>query len=102
MVVGLKSITMQEIQIDGRTFKVECVHCGQHHPYGDTHREYNILCEDSTEDEIQELMRVFFNYNVPLKKDWNHHDCMSYFNGYCEITKIDGGFKYDKVEPYDD
>ncbi len=92
----------QEIQIDGKLYQVEQVHSGQYHPYGDTHRVFNILCEDSTEDEIYDLMRVFFNYNVPLKKDWNQRDVVSYFNGCCEITKIEGGWKYDKIEPYTD
>lgn len=83
--------------------EIECVHSGQYHPYGDTHRVFAINTRlQLTDAQILYIMNDKYGYDVPLKKDWNSHDCMSYFRGYCEITKTDFGYKYDKVEPYDD
>lgn len=94
---------IEEIQIEDKTLTIECVHTGQYHPYGDTHRVFNIYTKEDVETStILDAMQTLCGYDVPLKKDWNSHDCMSYFRGYCEITKTDFGYKYDKVEPYDD
>lgn len=88
--------------MNGNIYEVECVHSGQYRPYGDTFRVFNITTNDKDSASILEVMRSLYGYDVPLKKDWNPCDIDCYFNGYCEIEAIDGGFKYTKCEPYTD
>ena len=94
----------QEIQMNGFVYEVTWIHSGQYHAYGDTYHVAEIKTADTNPDSILEIMRVFYRENVPLKKDWdNKRKTMEeYFAGYCEVTPIDGGFKYTKCEPYDD
>lgn len=92
----------EEIQLNGKTYIVECIHGGQYHPYGDTFRVFNIKCDDDDPNNILKIMKIHYGYEVPLKKDWNQHNIFSYFEGYCEVVKTDDGFKYTKCEPYTD
>lgn len=92
----------KEFQMNGNTYEVECIHSGQYHPYGDTFRVFEIITSNKDPMSILNVMKEMFGYDVPLKKDWNSHDCYCYFKGYCEISTINGGFKYTKCEPYTD
>jgi len=92
----------KEIQLNGYTYDIECVHSGQYHPYGDTFRVYNIKTNDENKESILDVVKIALGYDVPQKKDWNCGDIDDYFNGYCEVEEIDGGFKYTKCEPYTD
>ena len=92
----------EELQLNGYTYKIQCIHTGQYHPYGDTFRVFNIITDDKDESHILEVMKVTNGYDVPEKKDWNPHQIDSYFRGYCEIEKTDYGWKYTKCEPYTD
>ena len=91
-----------EFQMNGNVYEVECVHSGQYRPYGDTFRVFNITTKDKDSESVLEVMKSLYGYDVPLKKDWNPGSIDCYFNGYCEIEAIDGGFKYTKCEPYTD
>lgn len=93
---------MQEVQMNGFTYKVEWIHAGQYRPYGDSFYVATVITDDTNPDSILELMKSCYNNDVPLKKDWNPNDFGDYFAGYCEIESIDGGFKYTKCLPYDD
>jgi hypothetical protein len=91
----------REYQMNGFTFQVEWTHVGQYRPYGDTFRVAEVITDASAED-VLELIKVFFNYNVPLKENWNPNDMGDYFAGYCTVEPITGGYKYTKCEPYTD
>jgi hypothetical protein len=91
----------REYQMNGFTFQVRWTHVGQYRPYGDTFRVAEVITDASVED-VLELMKVFFNYNVPLKENWNPNDMGDYFAGYCTVEPITGGYKYTKCEPYTD
>lgn len=95
---------MKEIQMNGFVYQVEWTHSGQYRPYGDTFRVAEIKTEDTNPQSILELMKTFFKYDVPLKKDWdNKRKTMEeYFAGYCTVEVIPGGFKYTKCEPWTD
>ena len=91
-----------EYQFNGFTFTIDIIHVGQYHPYGDFFRVFDIHTECQDPDIILQVVKDNLRYDVPLKKDWNPHDPDCYFTGYCEVTKIDDGFRYTKCEPYDD
>ena len=91
-----------EIQMNGFVYEVTWTHVGQYRPYGDFFRVAEIRTKDTNPNSILEIMKTFYGYNVPLKKDWNSDDWDSYFRGWCEVESIPGGFKYTKCEPYDD
>ena len=93
---------MQQIQILGCIYEVEVIHVGQYHPYGDFFRVFNIYTNDTNWENILQVMHILYDYEVPLKKNWDCHNIASYFEGYCEIKPIDEGFQYIKCEPYDD
>ena len=81
--------------------KVTVLHTGQYHPYGDTFRVFKIETTKSAKEVVQ-YMKDTYGFDVPNEKDWDVTDPDSYFRGYYTLGKIDGGFIYTKVEPYDD
>jgi len=93
---------MKEYQSDGHIYQVECVHNGQYHPYGDTFRVFEVYTDDTDPSNILHVMGVLYGYNVPLLGVFAPKSLGEYFQGYCEIEPIDGGFKYTKCEPYTD
>lgn len=99
-----RNMNTHEIQMNGFVYEVTWVHSGQYHAYGDTYRVATIKTKDTNPNSILEIMKTFYRYNVPLKKDWDSKSktMSEYFAGYCTVESIPGGFKYTKCEPYDD
>lgn len=92
----------QEIQMNGFVYHVIWTHVGQYRRYGDFFRVAIINTNDTNPDSILKIMKLFYDYNVPLKENWNHNDIYEYFKGWCSIESVPGGFKYTKCEPYTD
>ena len=82
--------------------KLNWVHCGQKHAYGDSHYE----CEIHTPDILEEndILLLVGNGGKLPKEEWKKGtgDIMVYFTGWYTITKTDYWYKYIECEPYTD
>ena len=88
--------------------KVECVHSGQYHAYGDSFSVWDITLEDNAEVSEEDILAYCFaeisKHKVQSKKEWqeNYDDAGSYFSGYYELVKTPQGYRYTKCSPYTD
>ncbi len=86
--------------------KVETVHVGQRHRYGDSFYEFRVFTKENLDREtvIQLTDNRRISHKWQSKEEWknNYSNADAYFSGYCDIQPQKYGYFVQYCEPYTD